>query len=80
VRPGKAAGVRRWAEACVPTPEGDRLTLRYADTDFFAGWLVGYGADVLVLDPPPLRDEVVKRLKEIVAAADPATDRTEVAV
>jgi proteasome accessory factor B len=85
VRPGRAAGVRRWAETCVPGPDGDRLTLRYADVDFFAGWLVGYGADVVVLDPPELREEVVKRLKAIVAAAAPADgasaeDRAEVAV
>ncbi|MEV0128976.1 WYL domain-containing protein [Dactylosporangium sp. NPDC050688] len=90
-RPGRAAGVRRWAETCVPagvdSPDGDRLTLRYADVDFFAGWLVGYGADVVVLDPPELREEVVKRLKAIVAgapglpgAAPQVTDRTEVAV
>lgn len=86
-RPGRAAGVRRWAETCVPGPDGDRLTLRYADVDFFAGWLVGYGADVVVLDPPELREEVVKRLKGIVAgapdlpaAAPQAPDRTEVAV
>ena len=53
----------------MPGPDGDRLTLRYADVDFFAGWLVGYGADVVVLDPPELREEVVKRLKAIVAGA-----------
>lgn len=71
----------------MPGPGGDRLMLRYADVDFFAGWLVGYGADVVVLDPPELREEVVKRLKAIVAGAPSFTgpdvaspDRTEVAV
>ncbi|MET7396162.1 WYL domain-containing protein [Dactylosporangium sp. NPDC005572] len=72
VRPGRAAGVRRWADSCVPGPDGDVLTLAYADVDFFAGWLVGYGADVVVLDPPEIRDAVIQRLKAIAAAYDPA--------
>ncbi|WP_433617151.1 helix-turn-helix transcriptional regulator [Dactylosporangium sp. CA-139114] len=72
VRPEKAAGVRRWAEQCVPGPDGDRLTLSYSDADLFAEWLVGYGADLVVLDPPEVRDGVVRRLRAIAAAYDPA--------
>ena len=68
VRPGKAAGIRRWAEEAEPGPDGDRLVLRYADVEFIAGWLVGYGADVLVLDPPEVRDQVIARLRSIAAA------------
>ena len=49
VRPGRAAGVRRWAEEVAPGPDGDRVVLRYADPDGLARWLVGYGADVVVL-------------------------------
>jgi proteasome accessory factor B len=67
-RPGRAAGVRRWAESCVSTPDGDRLTLSYGDADQFAAWLVGYGADVVVLDPPEVRDRIVRRLEAVVAA------------
>ncbi|GAA0725695.1 WYL domain-containing protein [Dactylosporangium roseum] len=77
VRPGRAAGVRRWAEECVPRPDGDRLTLRFADVDFFAGWLVGYGADVVVLDPPEIRDAVVQRLRAIESSYDAAGGRVE---
>src|SRR5262249_8021580 len=33
VPPGRAAGIRRWAEESVPGPEGDRLVLRYGDAD-----------------------------------------------
>jgi proteasome accessory factor B len=66
-KPGRAAGVRRWAEEVVPGPEGDRLTLRYADPDGLAHWLVGYAADVVVLDPPEVRNAAIARLTEILA-------------
>jgi proteasome accessory factor B len=78
VRPGRAAGIRRWAEEVVPGPRGDRVVLPFADLDSFAGWLVGYGADALVLDPPALRDRVVARLEQI-SAGHPARPATPVA-
>jgi proteasome accessory factor B len=71
VRPGRAAGLRRWAAESVPGPDGDRLTLTYADVDVLASNLVGYGADVHVLAPPELRDAVIQQLKEIVARHEP---------
>ncbi|HYN93094.1 MAG TPA: WYL domain-containing protein [Pilimelia sp.] len=74
VRPGRAAGLRRWATRVEPGPTGDRLVLRYADVEFLAGQLVGYGADVRVLDPPEVREAVIQRLKEIAAQhEEPAT-------
>jgi proteasome accessory factor B len=69
VRPGRADGVRRWAERVAPGPDGDLAVLPYHDADGLAGWLVGYGADVRVLDPPEVRDAVIGRLKEITANA-----------
>jgi proteasome accessory factor B len=72
VRPGRADGVRRWAERLAPGPDGDVATLAYHDPDGFAAWLVGYGADVRVLEPPEVRDAVIGRLKEITATADAA--------
>ena len=48
VRPGRAAGLRRWATEAVPGPDGDRLTLPYADAERLADQIVGYGADVRV--------------------------------
>jgi proteasome accessory factor B len=78
VRPGKAAGVRRWAEESVPGPDGDRLVLRYADVEFIANWLVGYGADVRVLDPPEVRDEVIARLRSIATAYETPASLVEV--
>jgi proteasome accessory factor B len=70
VRPGRAAGLRRWADECTPGPDGDRLILRYADAEGLAGTLVGYGADVRVLDPPEVREAVIQRLKEIATRHD----------
>ena len=59
VRPGRAAGVRRLGRAgrrrartatwrCCVTPIRSR----------WPAWLVGYGADVVVLDPPEVREAV----------------------
>jgi len=67
LRPGRAAGIRRWVEEVRPGPDGDEVTIRYADAEGLASWLVGYGADVVVLDPPEVRDAVVARLRRILA-------------
>ena len=66
--PGRAAGVRRYAEEVTATADGDRALLRYADVEGFAAWLVGYGPDVVVLEPPELRAAVVRRLHQIAVA------------
>ena len=71
VRPGRAAGLRRWAVESVPGPDGDRADPAVRRRR--SGWpptLVGYGADVRVLDPPEVRDAVIQQLKEIVARHD----------
>jgi proteasome accessory factor B len=70
VRPGRAAGVRRWAEDVQPGPDGDRVTMRYADPDGLARWLVGYGADVVVLAPDEVRKATLARLRDLVEALD----------
>ncbi len=67
IKKEKAAGVRRWASSIVPTPDGDHVTVNYSDARGFAGWLVGYGSDVQVLDPPEVRDAVIDRLRQIAA-------------
>ena len=71
VRPGRAAGLRRWAVDVVPGPDSDRLTVPYADVERLAGTLVGYGADVRVEGPPELRETVIQQLKEVVARHEP---------
>jgi proteasome accessory factor B len=72
VRRGRGAGVRRFAQEVTPLADGDRMVLRYADPEGFASWLVGYGADVLVLSPPEVREAVIARLREIAVAPVPA--------
>ena len=73
VRPGRAAGLRRWALDTVPGPDGDQLTVPYADVERLAGTLVGYGADVRVEAPLELREAVIQQLKEVVARHEPLT-------
>jgi proteasome accessory factor B len=68
LRPGRAAGVRRWAAEVIAGDDGDRAVVPYSDAEFLAHWLVGYGADAVVLDPPEVRDHVIARLREIVEA------------
>ncbi len=70
VAAGRAAGLRRWAAEITTGGVTDRLVLPYADVEFLAGQLVGYGPDVRVLDPPELREAVIQRLKEIAARHD----------
>lgn len=65
VRPETAAGVRRWAEQIESTPDGDILTLRYAEPHGLAAWLVRYGPDVTVLEPGEVRDAIAARLREM---------------
>jgi proteasome accessory factor B len=69
VRHGRAAGVRRWAISTQSTVDGDVVELRYACAESFAGWLVGYGADVTVIEPDDLRKATVARLEEVAAVS-----------
>ncbi|GAA4448931.1 WYL domain-containing protein [Phytohabitans houttuyneae] len=73
VRPGRAAGLRRWAREVEPTGDGDKLVLPFGDAESFAASLVGYGADVRVLDPPEVREAVIQRLKEIATRHEAAS-------
>jgi proteasome accessory factor B len=72
VRPGRAAGVRRYAEDVEPGPDGDQMVLTYSDPDAFARWIVGYGSDVVVLGPDDARKATVARLRDL--AFEPAED------
>jgi proteasome accessory factor B len=74
LRPGRAYGVRRRAETVLPGPDGDRAELSYSDADSFARWLVGYGADVMVLEPEEVRKAIVARLKDLVETLDSGAD------
>lgn len=90
VSPGRAAGVRRWAESVTPSDplapdggaaseaparsgpdtasrRGDVVVIGYSDPCGFASWIVGYGADVEVVEPTEVRDAVIGHLREMIA-------------
>ena len=71
VRQGAGFGLRRHSDPDDgDAPEGwDRLVVRYASAGSFADEIMGYGADVVVLDPPEVRDEVVARLRMLAEGA-----------
>jgi proteasome accessory factor B len=68
VRKGAGHGLRRHASVSEQQDgfdEGwERLTVRYGADDAFADEVLSYGADVLVLEPPELRESVVRRLQD----------------
>ena len=66
VREQAGVGLRRWARETEPLPEHpgwDKLTLSFADAGWYADYLASFGPDVIVLDPPDLREAVITRLK-----------------
>ena len=71
VRTGAGHGLRRNATAVAgDAPDGwDRLEVGFAEVDRLADELLGYGADVVAVEPPELRDAVVGRLEEIAGGA-----------
>jgi proteasome accessory factor B len=63
-------GLRRWARESVPDsgrPGWDRVTVSFADSGWYADYLASFGPDVIVLDPPDLREAVIRRLKGVLA-------------
>jgi proteasome accessory factor B len=75
VKPGRAAGIRRFAEEVAPGPDGDRVTLSYHDPEGLARWLVGYGADVRVLAPDEVRKAAIARLQDFVTSTESDSDQ-----
>jgi proteasome accessory factor B len=68
LRSGKGVGLRRHAVSVQPGAGGwDVVTTRFADPGWFADYTASFGADVVVLDPPDLRDAVIARLKGALA-------------
>ena len=45
----------------------DTITVPYSDVGWFADHVASFGADVVVTDPPDLRDAVISRLKGVLA-------------
>jgi proteasome accessory factor B len=69
VRSGAGVGLRRHAVSVCPdeTAGWDLVTTRFADVGWFADDAAWFGADAVVLDPPDLRDAVIRRLKGVLA-------------
>jgi proteasome accessory factor B len=70
VRQAAGTGLRRWARKTEPAPDHpgwDLLTASFADSGWYADYLASFGPDVVVLDPPDLRDAVIRRLKGALA-------------
>jgi proteasome accessory factor B len=70
VRENAGVGLRRGARESVPAPGRpgwDQVTLGFADAGWYADYLASFGPDVIVLDPPDLRDAVISRLKGVLA-------------
>lgn len=68
VRAGRAADLRRNAQHESADGEWDVVAHDFGDADRFAEWIAGYGADVVVLQPPEVRDAVVRRLRAAAGA------------
>ncbi len=57
VRADESAGAKGW----------DLVTTRFADVGWFADYAASFGPDAVVLDPPDLREAVIRRLKGVLA-------------
>jgi proteasome accessory factor B len=74
LRQGAGYGLRRYAtgqQAAAGAPDGtdgwDTITVPFSDVGWFADHVASFGADVVVIDPPDLRDAVIRRLKGALA-------------
>ena len=72
VRSGAGVGLRRHAVSVRPDETAgaagwDLVTTHFADVGWFADYAAWFGADAVVLDPPDLRDAVIRRLKGALA-------------
>ncbi|MET8143809.1 WYL domain-containing protein [Sphaerisporangium sp. NPDC005288] len=58
----------RQVGAVRPGEDGwDEVTVEFADPEWVAGSVVAFGADAEVIDPPDVRDAVIRRLKGAIA-------------
>jgi proteasome accessory factor B len=75
MRPGSGQRFRRRARDVRPDPDGregvDEVTVPFSDLEVLAEEVAALGADVQVLDPPALREAVIRRLRGVLGAAAP---------
>jgi proteasome accessory factor B len=69
IRAGAGYGLRRFAtDPATPAADGwDTVSVPYSEPGYFADQVASFGADVVVIDPPDLRDAVIRRLKGALA-------------
>jgi proteasome accessory factor B len=67
VRAGAGVGLRRDAVSVQPDGDWDLVTTRFEDVGWFADDAASFGSDAVVLDPPDLREAVIRRLKGVLA-------------
>ena len=71
IRENAGVALRRWAREITPETGAaagwDRVTLSFADAGWYAEYLAEFGPDIMVLDPPDLREAVITRLKGVLA-------------
>jgi len=69
VRADAGNALHRWGRAAPDPahPGWDRLTIDYSDPDSYGGYLAQFGQDVVVLEPPELREAVIRQLKGALA-------------
>jgi proteasome accessory factor B len=71
VRAGAGVALRRWAREITPETGAaagwDRVTLNFPDSGWYGEYLASFGPDLVVLDPPDLRESVIRRLKGALA-------------
>ncbi len=66
VRTGAGHGLRRQALAERPDGGGwDIVEVSFHDIGWFSDYLASFGADVIAVDPPDLREAVIRRLKGV---------------
>ncbi len=74
VRPEAAAALRVRGEVVGTMPDGegvrDVLALEVGDVEAFAEQVAGYGETVVALDPPELREAVLRRLRAVAALGE----------
>ena len=69
-RPGCCLALRRRAVATRRAGDGwDELTVPFGDAEVLAEEVAGFGPDVRVVDPPAVRDAVVRRLRGALAGS-----------
>jgi proteasome accessory factor B len=66
VRTGAGHGLRRHALAERADGDGwDTIEVSFHDIGWYADYLASFGADVIAVDPPDLREAVIRRLKGV---------------